>query len=330
MDTVMDWGLYIDGVRRPKVSFDAACDQAEAEGGFVWIGVHAPNMRQLSQLGDVLGLHPLAIEDAANKEQRSKLVRYSTALFVSMRTLAYLERDARDEGGDVVETGSIMVLIGERFALTIRHGRHASMSDLARRLDADPWHLARGPSAVLHVVADMVVDDYLAVVDAVTEDIEEIEAAVFARRAPSDIERIYQLKRDVLEMRHVVAALAGATWQLAVRPRRLVHPDVREYFRDVCDHLDRVREQVQSFDELLSSILEAGLARLSVSENEDMRRISAWVAIAAVPTMIAAIYGMNFRYMPELTQTWGYPATVVAMVLICGALYRGFQCNGWL
>ena len=330
LDTVIDWGLYVEGARRTEVAFDAAWGLARSGEGFLWVGVHEPNMRQLTQVGDIFGLHPLAIEDAANPEQRPKLERHDDTLFLSMRTLAHLERDARDEGGDVVETGSIMVFIGEHFVLTVRHGSHASMTGLRHGLEADPQHLALGPSAVLHAVADKVVDDYLNVVDAVNEDIEDIETDVFASRAASDIQRIYQLKRDVIEMKRTVAALARPIHELAHRPRGLVHPDIREYFRDVSDHLDRVREQVQSFDELLSSILQAALARLSVSENEDMRKISAWVALAAVPTMIAGIYGMNFEHMPELGQIWGYPVVVAGMATICGALYRGFKRNGWL
>jgi magnesium transporter len=183
---------------------------------------------------------------------------------------------------------------------------------------------------VLHAVADKVVDDYLAVVDAVNEDIEEIETNVFSPRETTDIERIYQLKRDLIEMKRTVGPLAGPLRELSERPRRGVHPEIREYFRDVEDHLSRVRDQVASFDELLSSILQAGLARITVSENEDMRKISAWVAIAAVPTMIAGIEGMNFSHMPELSTTWGYPAVLATMITICAILYRGFKRNGWL
>jgi magnesium transporter len=168
------------------------------------------------------------------------------------------------------------------------------------------------------------------VVDAVNDDIEEIESGVFASRVPADIERIYQLKRDVIEMKRTVAPLSVPLHDLAERPRRVIPAEIREYFRDVEDHLARVREQVQSFDELLSSILQAGLARLSVSENEDMRKISAWVAIAVVPTMIAGIYGMNFQFMPELSQRWGYPAVLIVMFVVCTALYRGFRRSGWL
>lgn len=330
LDAAVDWALYRDGVRQPVSDFDSACRQARDGGGFVWLGLHEPDERQLAELGTVFELHPLALEDASNSHQRPKLQRYDDTVFLALRTLAYTERADRDEGGDIVETGVIMVFVGAGFVITVRHGRHASMSGLRRRLEGDRAQLALGPSAVLHAVTDKVVDDYLAVVDAVTEDIEEIENVVFGPGRAADVERIYQLKRDVIEMKRTTSPLARPLHELAERPRRAVHPEIREYFRDVEDHLARVREQVQSFDELLSSILQAGLARVTVAENEDMRRISAWVAIAAVPTMIAGIYGMNFPDMPELSSPWGYPAVLAVMLGACVAMYRGFRRNGWL
>lgn len=330
LDTVVGWGLYVDGVRASEVRFEEACATARSGAGFVWLGVHAPNLRQLTQLGEIFGLHPLGLEDAANPRQRPKLDRFDDVLLLSMRTLGYVEADSRTEGGGVVETGSITVFVGSYFVVTVRHGRHASMTGLRHRLEADPRHLSLGPSAVMHAVTDTVVDEYLAVVDAVSCDIEEIEAEVFASRALTDIERMYQLKRDIVEMKRTVDALAGPLERLSARPPRILHEDIREYFCDVSDHAARVREQVHSFDELLSSILQAGLARLSVSENEDLRKISAWVAIAAVPTMIAAIYGMNFADLPGLSTGWAYPVVLGGTAVICGALHRGFRRNGWL
>jgi magnesium transporter len=334
LDAAVDWALYLDGARQERTDFDAACQEACDTGGFIWIGLHEPTTNQLNQLGEVFALHPLALEDASNYRQRPKFERYDDVLFLALRTLAYLDNGDRGtghaEGGDIVETGAVMVFVGKHFVATVRHGRHASMTGLRRRLEANPGQLALGPSAVLHAVADKVVDDYLAVVDRVNEDIEEIESSVFGTRNSTDVERIYQLKRDVIEMKRTVGPLAGPLHELAERPRMLVHADIREYFRDVEDHLARVREQVQSFDELLSSILQAGLARLTVSENEDMRKISAWVAIAAVPTMIAGIYGMNFQNMPELQTRYGYPVVIGVMLAICGTLFRGFKRNGWL
>jgi magnesium transporter len=333
LDAAVDWALYVDGVRQEHQDFDAACRAARSGQGFIWLGLHEPTNDQLTQLGQAFDLHELALEDAANYRQRPKIERYDDVLFLALRTLAYIDRDDRggaDSGGDIVETGAIMVFLGEHFAVTVRHGRHASMRGLRRRLEADQEQLALGPSAVLHAVADKVVDDYLAVVDAVNEDIEEIETSVFSSRRIQDVERIYQLKRDIIEMKRTVSPLTTPLHELAHRAQRLVHPDIREYFRDVEDHLIRVREQVQSYDELLDSILQAGLARLTVSENEDMRKISAWVAIAAVPTMIAGMYGMNFNYMPMLHSTWGYPVVTVVMLAVCSVMFRGFRRNGWL
>jgi magnesium transporter len=333
LDAAVDWALYTEGVRTPNDDFDTACEKARAGEGFVWLGLHDPTTNQLAQLGEVFDLHPLALEDAANPRQRAKVERYDDVLFLALRTLAYIERPERHssvQGGEIVETGAVMVFVGEYFAITVRHGRHASMVGLRRRLETRPQQLALGPSAVLHAVCDKVVDDYLAVADQVNEDIEEIENSVFATRTVTDVERIYQLKRDIIEMKRTTGPLALPLHELSERPRRLVHPDIREYFRDVSDHLARVRDQIQGYDELLGSILQAGLARLTVSENEDMRKISAWVAIAAVPTMIAGIYGMNFVQMPELHQVWGYPAVLTLMVTCCAAMYRGFKRNRWL
>ena len=336
LDAAVDWGLYQDGMRQPLDDFDVAVARARAGEGFIWIGLHEPTHGQLTQLGEVFGLHALALEDASNPRQRPKLERRDETIFLAMRTLAYVEREARrvgeDEGGDIVETGAVMVFLGTYFVATIRHGRHASMAGMRRRLESNPAQIALGPSSVLHAIADKVVDDYLAVTDAAGEDIEEIESRVFAPRAGHEIERIYQLKRDVIEMKRTVDPMAAPLHELsdAEAYNELLHPEIREYFRDVEDHHARVREQVASFDEVLTSILQAALARLSIAENEDMRKISAWVAIAAVPTMIAGIYGMNFQHMPELSESWGYPAVLALMAIICGALYRGFKRNRWL
>jgi magnesium transporter len=334
LDAAVDWAHYVDGIRHDPDDFTAAVARAREGEGFVWLGLHEPTTGQLTELGEVFGLHPLALEDASNPRQRPKIERNDDTMFLALRTLGYVAHEDRahggDDGGDIVETGAVMVFVGEWFVVTVRHGRHASMVGLRRRLEANREQLALGPSAVLHAVADKVVDAYLAVTDAVLEDLEEIESVVFGPRAATEIERIYQLKRDVIEMKRTVDPLAAPLHELAERPRRLVHPEIREYFRDVSDHHSRVREQVASFDELLTSILQAAVARLSIAENEDMRRISAWVAIAAVPTMIAGIYGMNFQYMPELSHRWGYPAVMTLMACVCGAMYRGFKRNRWL
>jgi magnesium transporter len=220
----VDWALYRDGIRQEEDDFHQACARAKKGDGFIWIGLHDPTTEQLALLGTIFGLHPLALEDASTVRQRPKVERYDDEMFFALRTLAYREHDDRAEGGEVVETGAVMVFLGEDFAVTVRHGRYTSLHGVRQRLEADPRQLALGPSAVLHAVADKVVDDYLAVVDAVTEDIEEIENSVFGPRNSPEIERIYQLKRDVIEMKRSVSPLAEPLHQLSSRPRRLINP----------------------------------------------------------------------------------------------------------
>ncbi|MCW2575293.1 MAG: corA, partial [Modestobacter sp.] len=187
-----------------------------------------------------------------------------------------------------------------------------------------------GPAAVLYAIADHVVDDFVAVAEAVEDDVEELEVSVFSPARTDDTPRIYQLKRELLQLRRAVQPLETPLSTLVDRPNDLVPEGMRSYFRDVQDHALRIRDQVAGLDELLSSILQASLARTSVADNEDMRKISAWAGIIAVPTAIAGIYGMNFDHMPELHTRWGYPAVLLLMVVACVSLYRGFKHSGWL
>ena len=324
----IDWAHYLAGERQSAADFAAACRSAAAGDGFVWLGLFEPSAAQLDALGEVFGLHPLALEDAGNSRQRPKLERYDDGtLFLSLRTLGYLDSDVRGEGGEIVQTGTATVLVGDWYALTVRHGRHAPLQPVRRSLETRPGQLARGPIAVLHGVIDTVVDDYLRVADEVSEDVEEIESHVFATGGTPQVERIYQLKRDLIEMKRTVAPLVGSVRKLA---EAQADGEMRQYFLDVHDHLEQVREQIGSYDELMSSILQAAVARLSVSENEDMRKISSWVAIAAVPTMVAGIYGMNFQFMPELSSPWGYPLVLLGLATVCLLMYRNFRKQHWL
>jgi magnesium transporter len=328
---IVDWAFYRDGIRQPDVtSYTEAVRLARKGGGFVWIGLFEPTEDQLSDIAAEFDLHPLAVEDAVTAHQRPKLERYDDMLFAVFKTVRYCPHEKLTANSEVVETGEVMVFVGPEFVVTVRHGDHSSLGKVRQSLEDNPEHLANGPSAVLHAVADLVVDDYLAAVDELQDDIDEIEISVFSARGARNVERVYHLKREVLELKRAVAPLAGPLRQLSERPIRLVSQEIREYFRDVEDHLTRVRDQVASFDELLTSILQASLAQLTVAENEDMRKISAWVAILAVPTMIAGIYGMNFDFMPETKQPWGYPAVLAVIVVVCFSLHRYFKRNGWL
>ncbi|MFC5718819.1 magnesium and cobalt transport protein CorA [Streptomyces gamaensis] len=333
---VVDCAVYRDGRRVDGCPGPAeALRRARAEGGFAWIGLHEPTEREFAGIAEEFGLHPLAVEDAVHAHQRPKLERYDDTLFTVFKTIHYVEHAELTATSEVVETGEVMCFTGADFILTVRHGGQGSLRALRHRLQDDPELLVKGPSAVLHAIADQVVDGYIAVAEAVQCDIDEVEIDVFS--APSkgasrggDAGRIYQLKREVLEFKRAVTPLMRPMQQLSERPMRLVDPDIQKYFRDVADHLARVHEQVVSFDDLLNSILQANLAQASVAQNEDMRKITSWAAIFAVPTMIAGIYGMNFTHMPELKWKYGYPTVMIVTVLICVGIHRGFKRNGWL
>ncbi|GLW09949.1 magnesium transporter CorA [Microtetraspora sp. NBRC 13810] len=295
---------------------------------FVWVGLHEPQAPEVEWLAEVFGLHPLAVEDAVKAHQRPKVERYDESLFVVLKTLAYLDHDLTSDNSEIIATGEIMVFLGSDFVVTVRHGRHCPLGQVRQRLEEDPKLLGRGPTGVLHAIADHVVDTYLTVADLMQEELEEVEATVFADVSSRDIGRIYHLKREMIEMKRAVTPLLVPLTGLA--QRRVIPAEMRDYFRDVGDHLSRVCEQVESSNELCNSILQAALARSNALANEDMRKISSWVAIMAAPTMIAGVYGMNFDFMPETKWVFGYPLVAGAMLLICALLYRGFRRNGWL
>ncbi|MCB5166954.1 magnesium and cobalt transport protein CorA [Streptomyces bambusae] len=334
---VVDCAVYRGGRRLPGecLSPRESMRRVREDGGFVWIGLHEPTEAEFAGIAKEFGLHPLAVEDAVHAHQRPKLERYDDTLFTVFKTIHYVEHAELTATSEVVETGEVMCFTGRDFVITVRHGGQGSLRALRHRLQDDPELLAKGPSAVLHSLADHVVDGYIAVAAAVQDDIDEVESAVFAAPAKGsprgvDAGRIYQLKREVLEFKRAVAPLQRPLELLSERPMRLVDPAIQKYFRDVADHLARVHEQVVGFDELLNSILQANLAQATVAQNEDMRKITSWAGIIAVPTMICGVYGMNFDHMPELHWKYGYPMVMGAIVGICFTIHRALRRNGWL
>lgn len=337
---VVDCAVYRDGRRIAEE--DGTCRtpheamlRVREKGGFAWIGLHEPTEEEFAGIAREFGLHPLAVEDAVHAHQRPKLERYDDTLFTVFKTIHYIEHAELTATSEVVETGEVMCFTGRDFVITVRHGGHGSLRALRHRLQADPELLTKGPSAVLHSIADHVVDGYIGVAAAVQDDIDEVEIEVFStpdKGSPrgSDAGRIYQLKREVLEFKRAVSPLLRPLQLLSERPMRLIDPDIQKYFRDVADHLVRVQEEVIGFDELLNSILQANLAQATVAQNEDMRKITSWAAIVAVPTMICGVYGMNFTHMPELRWTYGYPMVLCFIGVICFSIHRMLKRNGWL
>ncbi|MGW2693113.1 magnesium/cobalt transporter CorA [Streptomyces sp. NPDC001296] len=331
---VVNCVIYRDGVRQETAhTVEESLARVRKHGdGFVWLGLHEPTEAEFARVAELFGLHPLAVEDVVQAHQRPKLEQYDDVLFTVLKTVTYVEHERLTATSEVVDTGEIMVFIGPDFVVTVRHGRHGSLGPLREDLEAEPGQLAKGPSAVLHAIADHVVDDYVSVADDVQEDIDEVETEVFSPNGirNADAGRIYQLKRELLELKRAVVPLGRPLEVLSTTPPRTVDPEIRAYFRDVADHLSRVTEQITGFDALLDSILQAHLAQVAVAQNDDARKITAWAAVIAVPTMVTGMYGMNFQYMPELHWRFGYPLALGVIVVVCAVIYRGFKRNGWL
>ncbi len=328
--SVIAWAWYVNGVRQQAENLAVAARRACGGEGFVWLGLKDPNDADLESLSATFDLHPLAIEDAVEGHTRSKLEMFGDDLFMVISTVAYVDHEELTATSEIVTTGQVMVFLGDHFVITVRRGEHAQLSSLRRLLEADPERLARGPTEVLYAIADKIIDDYQNVVAEIETDIDEIETAVFARGGSHEVDRVYQLKRELIEFKRCVLPLGAPLLRLSTRELPVVPPEAKAYFRELADHHIEVREAVASFDEVLASILQAGLARASVADNEDMRKISSWVAIVAVPTMIAGIYGMNFDIMPELHWRYGYHAVLVLILAIMLSLYAGFKRNRWL
>ncbi len=323
---IVDSALYHHGVREvADGSWARALATARTrDRSFMWVGLHDPTQDELDQVAVEFGLHKLAVEDALNAHQRPKLEEYDDSLFLVLKTVRY------DEDTQQIELGDVMLFVGDSFVVSVRHGRARALADVRKRLEAHQEILDCGPSSVMYAIVDRVVDDYTEIAVEVEEDIEEVEERVFSPERTNDAARIYNLKREVVEFRRAVLPLVDPLAKLAAGSVPHVHERMRPFFRDIADHAIRVSDQVQSFDDLLTSVLTANLAQVGVQQNSDMRRISAWVAIAVVPTMIAGIYGMNFDHMPELDWLWGYPVVLLVMAGACSALYRGFRRSGWL
>lgn len=322
---IVDKAIYAGGKRRDiegdiSDAFDLAREDGEC---FLWIGLFEPDEDEFELVKDELNLHPLAAEDAVSAHQRPKMERYDDTLFVVLKTLAYVDRTSD------IEVGEIMVFLGRDFVVTVRHGAGNPLGPVRKRLEDNPELLGHGATAVLYAVCDEVVDRYGVVAHEVEVDIIGLERAVFDPNARDVTADIYSLKREVLEFRSAEDPLVPVLQEI-VKGRVAECGSTREYFRDVLDHLLRVDGQVDSHNELLNSVLTAHLALLGKRQNEDMRKISAWAAIIAVPTAIAGIYGMNFDHMPELHWTIGYPLVIAVMAVVCVLLFRRLRKSGWL
>ena len=318
------WTEPDDGPVQDKLDeLRAQC--ARDVGSFAWVGLFEPSRAELDVVQTAFDLPHLQVEDASNPLQRPKVERVGSHIFAIVKVLEYIE------GSSDVRTGQLAIFIGKDYVVTVRYGQIGDLRPIRERLAREPELRAMGPMGVLYATMDLIIDDYLNVCDAIAQDIEEVEVEVFGPSTPTPFaSQLYRLKRENIEIRRAISPLVPWAHTIVTDSSDLVPESLHPYFRDMGEHLLRAYDSVESSDNLLMSLMMVSTSMQDLQQNRDMRKISAWVAIAAVPTMIAGIYGMNFDQMPELHQAWGYPAVLVLMGGVCFGLYRAFKRSGWL
>lgn len=322
---IVDVALYQNGHRMPGPSdISDLVDIARREGGFVWLGLAQPTQTEFDMVVGELNFHPLAVEDAIHANQRPKLEDYDGLTFFVLKTVFF------DKAEQEITTGELMCFISDHFIVIVRHGDGHPLSTVRHDLEHKPDLLKVGPYAVLHAVADRIIDGYRSIATSLEQEVVSVENKVFSGRRQTFSQEIYFLKREIIEYKHAIEPLIIPLSKLSSGVVSAVPEQMKPFFRDTSDHLIQACEQASGLDSLITSVLQADLAHIQVQQNIDVRRISAWVALASGPTMIAGIYGMNFRHMPELSTKYGYLVVIGVMLSLTGILVRKFRKSGWL
>ena len=314
---LIDQARYRSGNR---INFDAE----QVDGDFVWVGLSEARPAELERLAEDYSLDPLAVEDTLSGKQRPKLDEYSEHTFLLLKTVAY------DTQSERVVLGDVSLYVSAAFVIAVRHGEALPLKSVRDQLEANPKKLADGSTSVVHEIVDRLVDQYMDVSSHLLEDVEQLEDSVFDDEVPSPASRLYFVKREVIEFRRAVLPLVAPLTKLAEGEVRNIDPKYAARFADVRDHLLKVMDEIEFMNDLIDAALHANAALIQVNQNGDMRKISAWVGIGAVPTMVAGIYGMNFEHMPELGWKFGYPLVLLVLAVVCGQLFRTFRRNRWL
>lgn len=322
---IVDSALYQNGIRilGPDDISDLV-DIARASGGFVWLGLASPSQEEFEHIVGELNFHPLAVEDAVHAQQRPKIEDYEGLTFFTLKTVFY------NESNSAITTGELICFVEREFIVIVRHGEGSPLASVRHEIESRPDFLALGPFAVLHAVVDRVIDGYTTIAAELENAVINLETKVFSGKRQTFSQEIYFLKREIIEYRHAIEPLVIPLQKLVSETYTQVPEALKPFFRDTLDHLMRACEHASGMDSLLTSALQADLAHLQVRQNEDVRKISAWVALAAGPTMIAGIYGMNFKFMPELSWKFGYPIVITAIISLSGLLFYRFRKADWL
>lgn len=331
---VIDNAIYVDGVRVDSPSSLEESYRARAErGGFAWIGLYRPTPQEWDSVSTEFALHPLAVEDALAGHQRAKVERYGRTLFIVLRPARYVEE--REE----VEFGEVHLFVGPDFVISIRHAESPDLAAVRRRMEATPELLRLGPEAVLYAILDRVVDEYEPVIAGLENDLDEVEDQLFGvSNADLLSRRIYELYGEVAGFGRAVHPLLGMiAWLQRGYEKFDIDLELRRHMRDVLDNVTRVDERAEAAQALLDKALTVHTAlvarehtEVALRQDEQVKKISGWAAIIFAPSLVAAIYGMNFEYMPELKWPWGYPMAIAAMLAFAGALYAIFKSRRWM
>ena len=331
---LVDNAIYRDGVRvRTPATLEETYELVRAENGMAWIGLYRPTEAELQSVAQEFGLHHLAVEDALKGHQRAKLERYGDTLFAVLRPARYIDSEER------VDFGEVHVFVGKDFVISVRHAESPDLARVRRRLEADPDLLALGPQAVLYGILDEVVDEYEPVIAGLENDLDEIESQLFDGGDDQVLaRRIYDLSGEVIEFQRAIQPLPEKLESL-IRGAEKYHLDIelQRHLRDVKDHAMRDVERVDSFRALIDNALQVQstlvtreMTRASLTQNEQMKKVTSWAAILFAPSLIGTIYGMNFKFMPELDWPWGYPFALALMVAFAVVLYIVFKRKKWL
>ena len=315
--------VYMEGRRVANIAIDEASSWRSKPGHVVWIGLHEPDMPLLTSVQRQFQLHDLAVEDANNAHQRPKIEQYGDGLFIVARTAQLI--------GDTIAFGETHLFVGEGYLVSVRHGASTSYKPVRERCESCPRALARGEDYILYAILDFIVDNYSPVLETIQEEVEAMEADVLASAMTrAQIERMYLLRRDLLRLRNAVGPLVEVCRRLEHDHLPMVRSTMQPLFRDVTDHVRTVQEQIDSLREVLAFAFEASLLVGQAQETLVSKRLASWLAIIAVPTAIAGIYGMNFKHMPELSTRYGYFVVLGVIVALCTWLYARFRRSGWL
>ena len=322
MSAVINCVEYEAGRRRAEVDLKQACP-CEADGSFVWVGLHEPDKELLRTVQQRFNLHDLAIEDALLAHQRPKLEIYGDAIFVALRTAQLVDKK--------IQFGETHIFAGRGYVVTVRHGSTTAYREVRARCENVPQMLAKGESFVVYSIIDFIVDNYFPVLHDMEAEADALEEEVFAHRSdPTDVERIYELRHELLLLRRAVQPLQEVCNRIMRYDVPLIDHAMNDYFRDIQDHVIRVVEGIDNLRDLLNSALEANLLLVSLAQNQVTKKLTGWAAILSIPLAIASIYGMNFKLMPELEQPYGYPAVMAVMLGLCGYLFYRFRRARWL